>query len=399
MCSPSLNRGWFLTVPIFLIFSFPRLSNAEERPLQPEMNELHTVLMNLNTDLSRPLPYPGSSEHQKIEVRMERLSRLAHRVTGKTLSNGTGQLYPILGEALPEQADQMTSAWRLGQTAYSKALFRTLSSTCIECHAAGGPHSVPQKRLNDPDLALWNPVDRGRYLRSVGFLELAFEAFKQAIEMYGSDARAGSASSWNLEEALYELLSLEIRTSGKPDRLIGILKPWGNREDLPKYLRSDLSGWVRDLDAWAREPVPQGRVHASQLLSRAKQHIRKAGRLQESPTDRSSLVWYWRAVAELYRVLKLNLRPEQRGDAYFLLGTAFEVLTPRYQETLHERFYESCIREVPHTPRSDLCYRKLERSIVAGYTGSSGTRIPEEVRKRLLELWGTAFLKKGLELR
>jgi hypothetical protein len=202
-----------------------------------------------------------------------------------------------------------------------------------------------------------------------------------------------------LEDAIYELLSLEIRSNQKPDRLTGILKNLLERETLPKYLRSDLAGWIRDLEVWVREPAPKGPGTSGSLLKSARQHLLKARTLQESSTDRSTLVWTWRAVAELYAALKGELHSGQKGDALYWLGSAFESLTPKNQETLHERFYESCIREVPHTPRSDLCYRKLERSVVAGYTGSSGTRIPESVRRRLLELWGTAFLKKGLELR
>jgi hypothetical protein len=229
----------------------------------------------------------------------------------------------------------------------------------------------------------------------MGYPEKAFEVFSHAIQ--NIEPRQDSAQT--LEDALYELLSLETRTSENPTRVIGVLKPLLERENLPRYLKADLKGWVRDLEAWGRESVSKSKIKGTSLLSRAKQRSRKARDLQESSTDRSSLVGYWRAVADLYRALKTDLRTDQRGEVFSLLGNAFEVLTPPHQETLHERFYEACIREVPHTPRSDLCYRKLERSVVAGYTGSSGTRIPEEVRKRLLELWGMAFLKTGLELR
>lgn len=389
-----MKRFRFTITPFVLIL--PLLCSADEVPIKTGMTELHATLLNLNHDLTRPLPQPGSPEHQKVEVRMERLGRLAHRVSAQKPTHGTGQLYSILGEALPEQANQMTVAWRLGQTSYSRALFRTLSTTCLECHSASGSKSPIAHPIEDKEMALWNPIDRGRYLRSVGHIEQAFEEFRQVIRHPVPSAD----SQFILEEALYELLSLETRTAGHPTRLLGVLKPLLGLETLPKYLGADLSGWIRDLEAWSRESTPKKiRITGTSLLKRARKHIVKARKLQESATDRSSLVWYWRAVTDLYGSMKQELSPEQRGDALFLLGSAFEVLTPRNQETLHERFYESCIREVPHTPRSDLCYRKLERTVISGYTGSSGTRIPEEVRKRLLELWGSAFLKKGLELR
>jgi hypothetical protein len=326
---------------------------------------------------------------------MERLARLTHRITPQKEMNGVGQLYSILGVALPEQADQMTSAWRLGQTTYSRALFRTLSSTCVECHVAGGPQSPILRRIEDKDLVLWSPIDRARYLRSLGFNDQAFDSLNTWIQQPGS----GSDSPWMLEDAVYEMLSLETRRSGNQERLIATLKNILHREKLPRYFQSDLTCWIRDLETWAREAQGKSSLTPSSKLNRAKKHLVKARTLQESISDRSTMIWNWRAVNELYGALRGNLTSDQRGEALYGLGSAFETLMPKNQETLHERFYESCIRQVPHTPRSDLCYRKLERSVVAGYTGSSGTRIPESVRLRLLELWGMAFLKKGLELR
>lgn len=395
---PEPRKGMNHLTPLLVLLSMilPRASLAQGgETLKNRMNELHSILLNLNTDLAKDLPFPGSPQHQRVEVRMERFSSLAHRITARTEDTGMGQLLPILGEALPEQADQMTSAWKLGQTAYARGVFRTLSATCLECHAANGPKSPVTPRIQETDLSAWNPIDRGRYLRSAGLAEKAYEEFKRVITRPGTVPDL----TLTLEDALYELLSLEIGTSGSPERVVQVIRPLLERDDLPRYLKTDLAGWIRDLDTWKREGFSKPKKNGTTQLKTARSHLRKAKALQESPTDRSSLVWYWRAVAELYGTLKENLRMEQRAEALFLLGSAFEVLTPRHQETLHERLYEACIHALPHTPRSDLCYRKLERSVIAGYTGSAGTRVPEEVRKRLLELWGTAFLKKGLELR
>jgi hypothetical protein len=396
---PEPGRAMKHLTPILIVLIF--LPQAElcmgqdGLALKARMGELHSLLLNLNADLARDLPFPGSPQHQKVEVRMERFKSLAHRVTLRTDETAMGQLLPLLGEALPEQADQMTSAWKLGQTSYARALFRTLASTCMECHAAHGPRNPISTLIPQADLSSWSPIDRGRYFRSVGLPEKAFEEFSHVI----TQAKVAPDLTMLLEDALYEILALQIAISGSPERTVSVIRPLMDRVDLPRYLKTDLGGWIRDLETWKQEAKPKQKIKGSLLITLAGQHIRRARTLQESPTDRSSLVWYWRAVSELYAALKADLRQEQRAEALFLLGSAFEVLTPRHQETLHERLYEACIRTLPHTPRSDLCYRKLERSVIAGYTGSSGTRVPEEVRRRLLELWGTAFLKKGLELR
>ena len=54
--------------------------------------------------------------------------------------------------------------------------------------------------------------------------------------------------------------------------------------------------------------------------------------------------------------------------------------------SLHELYYEACVRRAPHTTTSAECFRRFEESIYFGYSGSGGVSLPDDVRKNLAEL-------------
>ena len=54
--------------------------------------------------------------------------------------------------------------------------------------------------------------------------------------------------------------------------------------------------------------------------------------------------------------------------------------------SLHEMYYERCVRDGAHRPIARMCYEKLEQSLLLGYSGSAGVFLPLSVMKQLKEL-------------
>ena len=84
--------------------------------------------------------------------------------------------------------------------------------------------------------------------------------------------------------------------------------------------------------------------------------------------------------------MSMNLTKDQLGEALYLTGLSYEAVRDLAVWSLHENYFESCVRRVPHTSWSELCYRRLEESVYFGFTGSSGLRLPLDVQVRLQEL-------------
>jgi len=74
------------------------------------------------------------------------------------------------------------------------------------------------------------------------------------------------------------------------------------------------------------------------------------------------------------------------AEAYYLMGRVEERIWDRPWLSNAGPFYEASIRLGPRQAFARDAYERLERILVLGYTGSSGTRLPEDVQERLREL-------------
>jgi hypothetical protein len=101
---------------------------------------------------------------------------------------------------------------------------------------------------------------------------------------------------------------------------------------------------------------------------------------------------FLRLTSDLYGLLKNSTKAPEQAEIEFMLGMSYETLSIPPYETLHEFFYESCIRHHPHSALSEKCYERYERSVYLGFTGSSGTHIPQTLQNKLLEIWGMALV-------
>jgi hypothetical protein len=77
---------------------------------------------------------------------------------------------------------------------------------------------------------------------------------------------------------------------------------------------------------------------------------------------------------------------EELAEAYYLLGLAESHLARDTWASETPSYLEAAIRLAPQGRYAARAYALLEEEIVLGYTGSGGTRIPDDVEARLREL-------------
>ena len=71
------------------------------------------------------------------------------------------------------------------------------------------------------------------------------------------------------------------------------------------------------------------------------------------------------------------------------------MLSPDHFDQLSNLYFESCVRSSPHSELAEKCYQRFEQNVYFGYTGSSGTHLPEKVKDQLLALWAQAIRMKN----
>src|SRR5690606_36446140 len=127
--------------------------------------------------------------------------------------------------------------------------------------------------------------------------------------------------------------------------------------DAPFFMKEDAKAWKKSIADWKSESgrtakTPQGlRAEAARLYAKARES-------QAFPMDRTADIAYLRSASSAHDFLQVAKDPLEISEGLLLAGTAYEVMTPLQAESLHENFYEMCIRRSPHTPVAEICYRR-----------------------------------------
>jgi hypothetical protein len=187
------------------------------------------------------------------------------------------------------------------------------------------------------------------------------------------------------EKAVNHALVMAVRTQRNPGRAIEIVSAVQDTPSAPYFFKQNAAQWKKSLQDWQNEANRTPKTEEG-LFAEATRLIAKARELQKYPVDRSGDIYYLRASAVIHELLQVAPNGDRAPEALMLAGMCYEVLSPLKLDDLHELYYAACVRKAPHTPMAEICYGRYQESLHAGYTGSGGTELPAEIKKRMTQL-------------
>ncbi len=276
---------------------------------------------------------------------------------------------PTLRFVARQFSDEIQSAeqnFNAGWLEYSRGQLIKVTSYCLECHT----------RMRDG--ASFNPENSNRdYLTRLPVASriefmIAFRQFEPAYNLALENLKL------DLKDTKIEIDSNRIARLGllvatqylqdqeKTEKIIQTIE---KNSTLPEYLRKANRTWKKSLANWdinaTLNSLPDVRAFNSRRLSEVDDMV---------------------TIPALLRLLSTPLNREELGESLYLAGQSYENLQRFSFISLHENYYESCVRQSSHTKWGALCYKKLSDSIYEGYSGSSGTHIPAEIKLKLINL-------------
>jgi hypothetical protein len=114
--------------------------------------------------------------------------------------------------------------------------------------------------------------------------------------------------------------------------------------------------------------------------------------ISEWPVIRATLEWheqeaYWIVIrGELNRNLTTGAKGNTVPGLLYWLGVSDRALHYRFYNSLSRGYLEHCIEGYPGNPYAKACLDEYEMLVVVSFSGSGGTEVPLEVRKRVEEL-------------
>lgn len=200
---------------------------------------------------------------------------------------------------------------------------------------------------------------------------------------FGGDARTAARD----ERALERVLVITAEVFADLPAAIDKLREFSKFIDADSRNRERIDAWIEVLSRLAsQEDGLQSPLHKMTVdqLDRFLSH--------EWPALQAALGWhqqeaYWIVTrGELNRFL--NRRPAERDVPKLLywLAVSDRALHYGFYNSLSRGFLERCIEEYPEHPYAKRCLDEYELLVLISFSGSGGTHVPWEVRRRVEEL-------------
>ncbi len=349
-------------------------------PTQAAMRSALDALFGLEPLVATPERLRDPLQAEDITRRLDALAGLKHAfpADAKAQEPATAALSGLFSQYALETRRRFTFGDR--ETVPSRV--RTLMSLCFTCHSrerAPADYQDMEKHLEAMKLS---PFDKAQYLAATRQFDKAIDAYGAIIAQPAKDERSLLVQA----RAIKDLLTLLVRVKDDPKAADAFLEGLAKRDDVAPFLKRPVAAWRKDVLAWKKEGFDAQRASAKDLFAKAKALVRQASGPRSYLPDETYVVAYLRASAYLNLALHKNPALPQRGEALFLLGLCTGALKSPLLWDVDLLFFEACIRENPKTALARQCFTQLSDRLYFGYTGSSGTHLPEDELERLSTL-------------
>ena len=343
-----------------------------------KMQSLSVVLSELLPLVVSRSKFNNEKNFAKIEADTRSLRKLAHGLKSGSAPNADPTM-KVMSGLFEEDLERALDSLNSGNRDYARQILKDTSSYCVQCHTQtnNGP-DFPRLDLNIKTDEL-PAVEQAQFFAATRQFDRALAAYEKAL----SDPGFAKIDPFEWEQSARSALAIVVRVKHEPKAALKLLSGVRGQSALPASTKTAIAAWKKSLDEWAREKKP-AKMGAAAQVTRAEELIQQAQKRQEFPLDHSQDIVYFRAASLLHEFLQAEGPREALGArALYLAGLASEATRDMNFWTLHESYYEQCIRVLPKTKQAQQCYERLKDSITLGYSGSGGIRIPPEVSKRL----------------
>lgn len=368
-----------------LVLNACQSSTPKAQPPAEQDPNLNASMQNLKLQMDLLLPtllnareFRAPENQASIAARLRTLERVSNNVTHSTAIKDENATLAFLSKGFHDDIRRSREAFEQGKKDYARTSLLNTGAYCIECHTR--TNSGPSFQTNEfqQSLTLLQPLDRAEYLVATRQFDAALKDLDQVLK---GGIKEG-VTVFDLEKAAHMALQITVRFQNDPAKGLAIIDDILQAPNVPFNMKTNAQLWKAGLQNWKKEKKREVR----DPLKKSRELVDHALKKQKGRDDRASDVEMMRVQSLLYPVLNTEKKPARAGEALYLMGQAYESVRDLSLSSLHEEYYEACIRKVPHSEWSKRCFKKFEESTLIGYSGSGGTSIPADVQGKLKEL-------------
>jgi hypothetical protein len=373
-------------------FAVVALAYAAKPPPQPPpppqlRSAMEANLVALQPLLASPAAFRDPKNAATIASGLSTLAQVKHQFPKGPGAPPAASIAGLFNDAV----ERARADFAAGRTDSARLRAHGLTALCLGCHARQvSPSDFAAAGRVAEGMGL-SPLERAQFLAATRQFDAASMLWADAL----SQPSKTDADAFAQAQALRAAMSVTVRAKDDPKQTIVLLRSLWEREDLPPYLARAIAPWLRDSQAWEHENFVAAQKSGDALFERASSLIEATGAKDTLFPRDSDRVLLLRATAYLSLALEKVPKAPWRGQALYELGLATAAVQDPDLWELDGVYLEACVRENPHTALGKRCVDRLVDRTLFEFTGSGGTRVPEDIAQKLDELRGLASLTPG----
>lgn len=338
--------------------------------LPNEMLNIYEAFKGLQPYLNDRRRFSEESERDNLRRLLGELRRSFHRADKVDQRFAKQPGFNATLKSATEILEDADKRLQEGKLPYAFWRLRSLERKCIVCHVTYNA----EVSFEDTAAVVRNmsSYDQGEFF-------LASRQYARAEEAFLSVLRQSDPTRRHIE-ALRQWLVLQARVVSDPRRSLAVLREVTSGAVLSEEDREEIAQWDRALYNWEIEhESPNTIPQIEQMIQRA-----VGNTTIERRADAVSLL---RATALLHQMLeRVDLEGRERSRALYLLGYSYSHLPLYFMEDLALYYFKQDIEEFPGSDDAKRSFALYKEQVSLSYTGSGGTRMPDDVELEMRQL-------------
>ena len=310
----------------------------------------------------RLFPYIYGEKVDGMEKDLRRLERSFYQADNTDLLKSAN--FAPIASLFKETIAEVKGDVKNNKPHFSKHRLKRIVSLCISCHS-----QLPSRQYSK----ITNRYEglTKKYIKTdhdKAMLAYFLRDYKSTIQHLKNEFESTAFSD---EYILKTIVKIYIANLNDENGARAYLTALSGNNNVPKVVRELVNGWLDKL----KTPFP---------YKKQKDLIRIAKDLNSQTTmPLNTIVTSSRLQRALNKILTKNPNAKNSPDILYSLGTLDHKNGQLYMYSLGDIYLKKCIINYPKSAIAKDCFKTYKDSVLFGYTGSSGTNLPEDLEKEL----------------
>lgn len=366
---------------LFLIFNSPAWADSKNEDQITE-GETRVIMSGLYSGLKDIFPLSFQEKEfadpKNSKIILDGLIQLKNKASALHKHIAKQPVSAFVADALRNDADTAQNMYTTGHYKEAAFIVHHMIENCIGCHSS---NAATQHFVNGQELSKviksqnLSPNERVKLLITTRQFDDALLEIEKYLSNPGTDLSQAFSNGMTTD-----YLKIAIQVREKPEQAEKLMANLAQNTKLPTFVAKTITHWKADLQT----------INSQNTKKLGLSEIREtlAQLNQDSFLNSASYgyVKYFYIASRLQKLLQDHPNKVEQSEIYYLLGYVENLVEHSFWLSETKFYLQAAINVLPHSPSAEKAYVLLEELTTAGFSGSAGLDMPQDVAQWLAKL-------------